>query len=130
MSLHHLNGTAYSTAHQFSCSAEHFLWLAVQKRIACVEIDLLAASVSPAEMAIDRNLNPVRMCRAALQRQLDLSKQVLITQATLKMNIDLAAVTTDAYGRIAAPVEFTVTLGAATGKCWRGTLKCVTHGQP
>lgn len=129
LSQHHLDGTAYSTAHQFSCSAEHFLWLAVQKQVACVEVDLLAASVSPADFAIDRNLYLIRMCRDALQRQLDLSKQALITQATLRIDIELAAITTGANGDIAVPAQFTVTLASSTGKTWQGTLERVTLGQ-
>jgi hypothetical protein len=66
---------------------------------------------------------------SSLQDLMELSPHACIIQATLTMEVDLAAVKPEAHGFITAPAQFTATLTSSTGKRWQGTRRRVTLGQ-
>jgi hypothetical protein len=64
----HIKSFASGIAHMFSCSAQHYAWLAYQHRLPTVTIDLLDLRIEPSEFDIERNRILAGMCQRTLLR--------------------------------------------------------------
>lgn len=117
-----LRGFAYSIAHQFAHSAEHFAYIAIRDDVPIVSIDLLAGTISPQSFEIYRNQNVVRRSQSTLKCVINYPLPV-----TLKRAILLAYFGVDkSYGesiQFLGEPRFEVTLTDEFDRHWVGTYK-------
>lgn len=80
----YLKSFACGTAHMFSCSSNHYAWLARHYNISRVTIDLLNQTIEPVEFDIKRNRMLAEYCRNSLLRSINrLKPPSSITSAML-----------------------------------------------
>ena len=78
-----LRGFAQSIAHKFSCSAEHYAFLAMHHNEPTVTIDLLTVAISPSVFDIERNRILAGFCRENLLQLVKKLAPVELQMATL-----------------------------------------------
>jgi hypothetical protein len=117
-----LKGFAYSIAHKFSCSAEHYAWLALHHREPAVTIDLCSLCISPAVFDIERNRTLAGYCRESLLWIAEKIKPVEIRSAVLSAWFDIDNVKPDGRYAWLASARFTVTLTDERERVWVGEL--------
>lgn len=128
MSLRRLNGVAYSIAHKFAASAEFFIGLAVSHRVSRVEADLLTMSVRPAEFAIERNLNLLRLCKENLLKQMRRFPAAHLVRAQLVLELDPPIAEHRADGTLSVPAQITVLIQGDKESTWSGVVKIQALG--
>lgn len=116
---------ASGIAHKFSCSAQHYAWLAHHYGISRVNIDLFTLSINPPEFDIERNRILAEQCRENLLYLL----KSLTTPASVNSALLFAEFGFHDYsknGRFVATVgesTFSVILTDDRGKEWVGVQK-------
>jgi len=119
-----LKGFAGGIAHMFSCSAQHYAWLAHQFGISVGTVDLFFLRITPEEFDIGRNRTLAEQCRSTLLRNLErLKPPAAVTSAILTINFGIHDYRKkDTYGASIGASTFTVILTDDRGKEWVGTV--------
>ena len=94
----HIKSFASGIAHMFSCSAQHYAWLAYQHRLPTVTIDLLALRIEPLEFDIERNRILAGMCRSTLRQNCKrLTPPAAVSSAVLSAHFGIDDYADDGY---------------------------------
>ena len=117
-----LKGLAYNLAQKFSCSAEHFAWLAMHHKEPAVTIDLFSLQISPGLFDIERNRILAGECRESIDWFAKQIKPVEIRAAVLAASFGIEDVEPDGKYAWMAKAVFTVSLTDDMGRIWVGTL--------
>ncbi len=111
---------ASGIANIFTCSANHYAWLACHHRLERITIDLINLHITPPEFDIERNRILAGYCRDCLFRNMQqLIPPANITEAILVADFEISRVVEG--GNI--PLTTTVTLTDERGKKWICALK-------
>lgn len=117
----YLKSFAGGIAHMFSASAEHYAYLAWDRRVPRVTIDLLSLAIDPPEFDIPRNRNLAWMCQQSLfSSALQLFPSAKVVKAVLTADFDLDTPWPEAPGGHLGPSVYSVILTDERGKEWRG----------
>ena len=120
MGRKHIKSFASGIAHMFSCSAQHYAWLAYQHRLPTVTIDLLELRIEPAEFDIERNRILVGMCQRTLLRNAgQLAPPGAVVTASLSAHFGIDDYLEDGRSASIGRSVFTVILTDDRGKQWR-----------
>ena len=113
---------ACGIAHKFSCSANHYAWLARHYGISRITIDLLNLTIEPVEFDIPRNQILAGMCRDNLLHNVrDLKPPASVVSAVLIADFDIQDYGVGQSGfEYIGESTFTVLLTDDQEKCWRG----------
>jgi len=104
----------------FSCSAQHYAWLAYQHRLPTVTIDLLELRIEPAEFDIERNRILAGMCQRSLIRNAgQLAPPGAVVTASLSAHFGIDDYSEDGHSASIGRSIFTVILTDDRGKEWR-----------
>jgi len=107
-------------AHMFSCSAQHYAWLAYQHQLPRVTIDLLEMRIEPAEFDIERNRILAGMCQRTLLRNAgQLATSGAVASAVLSAHFGIDDYSENGRSTSIGRSVFTVTLADDRGKDWR-----------
>ncbi len=104
----------------FSCSAQHYAWLAYQHQLPTVTIDLLELRIEPAEFDIERNRILAGMCQRTLLRNAgQLAPPGAVVTASLSAHFGIDDYSEDGRSASIGRSVFTVILTDDRGKEWR-----------
>jgi hypothetical protein len=116
----HIKSFASGIAHMFSCSAQHYAWLAYQHRLPTVTIDFLELRIEPAEFDIERNRILAGMCQRTLLRNAEqLAPPGAVVTASLSAHFRIDDYSEDGRSASIGRSIFTVILTDDRGKEWR-----------
>jgi hypothetical protein len=116
----HIKSFASGIAHMFSCSAQHYAWLAYQHRLPTVSVDLLDLRIEPSEFDIERNRILAGMCQRTLIRNFEqLAPPGAVASAVLSANFGIDDYSKDGRSASIGQSVFTVILTDDRGKEWR-----------
>lgn len=116
----HIKSFASGIAHMFSCSAQHYAWLAYQHRLPTMTIDLLELRIEPAEFDIERNRILAGMCQRTLLRNAgQLAPPGAVVTASLSAHFGIDDYSEDGRSASIGRSIFTVILTDDRGKQWR-----------
>jgi hypothetical protein len=116
----HIKSFASGIAHMFSCSAQHYAWLAYQHRLPTVTIDLLELRIEPSEFGIERNRILAGMCQRALLRNVgQLAPPGAVVTAVLSAHFGIDDYSENDRSASMGRSVFTVILTDDRGKEWR-----------
>ena len=116
----HIKSFASGIAHMFACSAQHYAWLAYQRRLPTVTIDLLELRIEPAEFDIERNRILAGMCQRTLFRNAgQLAPPGVVALAVLSAHFGIDDYSEDGRSASIGRSIFTVILTDDRGKEWR-----------
>ncbi|MDO4557705.1 MAG: hypothetical protein Q4C47_01930 [Planctomycetia bacterium] len=116
----YIKSFASGIAHMFSCSAQHYAWLAYQHRLPTVTIDLLELRIEPAEFDIERNRILAGMCQRTLIRNAgQLAPPGAVVTASLSAHFGIDDYSEDSRSASIGRSIFTVILTDDRGKEWR-----------
>jgi len=116
----HIKSFASGIAHMFSCSAQHYAWLAYQKQLPTVTIDLLELRIEPSEFDIERNRILAGMCQRTLFRNAgQLAPPGAVVTASLSAHFVIDDYSEDGRSDSIGRSVFTVILTDDRGKEWR-----------
>lgn len=117
-----LRGFAYSIAHQFAHSAEHFAYMAIRDGVPIVSVDLLAGTISPASFEIYRNQNVVRRAQNTLKRIINDPVPVILRRSVLLADFGVDKFHGESIQFI-GETRFEVILTDEFDRNWVGTYK-------
>ncbi|AVD70381.1 hypothetical protein [Desulfobulbus oralis] len=121
----HIKGFASGIAHMFSCSAQHYAWLAYQHQIPTVTIDLFELRIEPAEFDIKRNRILAGMCQKTLLRNAgQLAPPGAVASAVLSAHFGIDDYSEDGCSASIGRSVFTAIMTDDRGKEW-----CVDHAE-
>lgn len=116
----HIKSFASGIAHMFACSAQHYAWLAYQRRLPTVTIDLLELRIEPAEFDIERNRILTGMCQRTLLRNAgQLAPPGAVVAASLSAHFGIDDYWEDGRSASIGRSVFTVNLTDDREKEWR-----------
>ena len=116
----HIKSFASGIAHMFACSAQHYAWLAYQRRLPTVTIDLLELRIEPAEFDIERNRILAGMCQRTLLRNAgQLAPPGAVVTASLSAHFGIDDYSEDGRSASIGRSIFTAILTDDRGKEWR-----------
>lgn len=116
----HIKSFASGIAHMFSCSAQHYAWLAYQHRLPTVTIDLLDLRIEPSEFDIERNRILAGMCQRTLFRNFEqLAPPGAVVSAVLSAQFGIDDYSEDGRSASIGRSIFTANLTDDRGKEWR-----------
>lgn len=116
----HIKSFASGIAHMFSCSAQHYAWLAYQHRLPTVTIDLLDLRIKPSEFDIERNRILAGMCQRTLFRNFEqLVPPGAVVSAVLSAHFGIDDYSEDGRSASIGRSVFTAILTDDRGKEWR-----------
>jgi hypothetical protein len=116
----HIKSFASGIAHMFSCSAQHYAWLAYQHRLPTVTIDLLDLRIEPSEFDIERNRILAGMCQRTLFRNFEqLAPPGAAVSAVLFAHFGIDDYSEDGRSASIGRSVFTAILTDDRGKEWR-----------
>jgi hypothetical protein len=119
----YLKSFASGTVNMFSCSANHYAWLAHHYGISRVTIDLLAQKIEPVEFDIKRNRFLAGYCRDSLLRNFRrLKPPSSVTSAMLIAEFGIQEFLSDGNNEWIGKSTFTVILTDDRGKEWHGVI--------
>ena len=116
----HIKSFASGIAHMFSCSAQHYAWLAYQNQLPTVTIDLLELRIEPSEFDIERNRILAGMCQRTLLRNAgQLAPPGVLASAVLSAHFGIDDYSEDGRSASIGRSVFTAILTDDRGKEWR-----------
>ena len=116
----HIKSFASGIAHMFACSAQHYAWLAYQRRLPTVTIDLLELRIEPAEFDIESNRILAGMCQRTLIRNAgQLAPPGAVVTASLSAHFGIDDYSEDGRSASIGRSVFTMILTDDRGKEWR-----------
>lgn len=116
----HIKSFASGIAHIFTCSAQHYAWLAYQHQLPTVTIDLLELRIEPATFGIERNQILAEMCQGTLLRNSgQLARHGAVASAVLSAHFGIDDYSEDGNSASIGRSAFTVVLTDDRGKEWR-----------
>lgn len=116
----HIKSFASGIAHMFSCSAQHYAWLAYQHRLPTVIIDLLDLRIEPSEFDIERNRILAGMCQRTLFRNFEqLAPPRAVVSAVLSAHFGIDDYSEDGRSASIGRSVFIAILTDDRGKEWR-----------
>ena len=119
-----LKGFACNIAHQFSCSAYHYAWMAYRYNIPVVTIDLLSLRINPPEFDIRRNRILAGMLQTTLLRNIQLLRHPeSVVAAILTSNLVMDDDGIEGQNPKPREMIYTVTLTDDRGKEWIAVRK-------
>lgn len=116
----HIKSFACGIAHMFSCSAQHYAWLAYQHQLPTVTIDLLELRIEPVEFDIERNRILAGMCQRTLLRNAgQLAPPGAVVTASLSAHFGIDDYSEDGRSASIGRSVFTAILTDDRDKEWR-----------
>lgn len=116
----HIKSFASGIAHMFTCSAQHYVWLAYQHQLPTVTIDLLELRIEPAAFDIERNRILAEMCRKTLLKNAgQLARPGAVASAVLSAHFGIDDYSEDGSSASIGRSVFTVILIDDRSKEWR-----------